>query len=71
MDATTYGFLVLAFPLAGSILIACGWKLLPGRSAGWIGTGAILLCLAPTGLLNLDHIAIAAVPEPIRRDQST
>ena len=43
MDATTYGFLVLAFPLAGSILIACGWKLLPGRSAGWIGTGAILL----------------------------
>ena len=52
MDATTYGFLVLAFPLAGSILIACGWKLLPGRSAGWIGTGAILLSfLASLGAL--------------------
>ena len=52
MDATTYGFLVLAFPLAGSILIACGWKLLPGRSAGWIGTGAIALAfLASLGAL--------------------
>ncbi len=52
MDATTYGFLVLAFPLAGSILIAGGWKLLPGRSAGWIGTGAIALSfLASLGAL--------------------
>jgi NADH-quinone oxidoreductase subunit L len=41
MDATTYGWLILAFPLAGSMVIALGWKALPGRSAGWIGTGAI------------------------------
>jgi NADH-quinone oxidoreductase subunit L len=41
MSATTYGWLVLAFPLAGSILIALGWRSLPGRSAGWIGSAAI------------------------------
>jgi len=52
MEATTYGWLVLAFPLAGSLLIAFGWKLLPGRSAGWIGTGAIgLSFLASIGML--------------------
>ena len=43
MEATDYGWLILAFPLAGSMLIAFGWKLLPGRSAGWLGTFAILL----------------------------
>ena len=41
MSATTYGWLVLAFPLAGSIAIALGYRVLPGRAAGWIGTGAI------------------------------
>jgi NADH-quinone oxidoreductase subunit L len=41
MSATTYAWLVLAFPLAGSILIALGWRSLPGRSAGWIGSAAI------------------------------
>ncbi|MGZ8621483.1 MAG: NADH-quinone oxidoreductase subunit L [Solirubrobacterales bacterium] len=52
MEATTYGWLVLAFPLAGSLLIAFGWKLLPGRSAGWIGTAAIgLSFLASVAML--------------------
>ena len=37
------GWLVLAFPLAGSILIALLWRSLPGRTAGWIGSAAILL----------------------------
>src|ERR671910_655046 len=46
MVATEYGWLILAFPLAGSMLIAFGWKLLPGRSAGWIGTLAIGLSFA-------------------------
>jgi NADH-quinone oxidoreductase subunit L len=41
VSATTYGWLVLAFPLAGSIVIALGWRSLPGRSAGWIGSAAI------------------------------
>jgi NADH-quinone oxidoreductase subunit L len=52
MTQTTYGWLVLAFPLAGTILIALGYRRLPGRSAGWIGTGAIFLAfLAALGAL--------------------
>jgi NADH-quinone oxidoreductase subunit L len=52
VDATTYGWLVLAFPLAGTLIIALGWRALPGRSAGWIGTGAIALSfLASLGAL--------------------
>jgi NADH-quinone oxidoreductase subunit L len=43
MTQTTYGWLALAFPLAGMLTIAFGRDRLPGRSAGWIGTGAILL----------------------------
>ena len=59
MDATTFGWLVLAFPLAGSIVIALGWRVLPGRSAGWIGTAAIALSFAASvgmllNLLDLD-----------------
>ena len=38
VDPTTYGWLVLAFPLAGSVVIGLGYRVLPGRSAGWIGT---------------------------------
>jgi NADH-quinone oxidoreductase subunit L len=41
MSATTYAWLVLALPLAGSLVIAFGWRALPGRSAGWIGSAAI------------------------------
>src|SRR6185295_10873672 len=41
MSATTWAWLVIAFPLAGSIVIALGWRSLPGRSAGWIGSAAI------------------------------
>ncbi len=39
--ATTYGWLVLLCPLVGAIVIALGFRVLPGRSAGWIGTLAI------------------------------
>jgi NADH-quinone oxidoreductase subunit L len=55
MDATAFGWLVLAFPLAGSVVIALGWRALPGRTAGWIGTGAIALAFASSlaMLLNL------------------
>jgi len=28
---------VLAFPLAGCLINAFGWRVLPGRAAGWIG----------------------------------
>ncbi|HYH62429.1 MAG TPA: NADH-quinone oxidoreductase subunit L, partial [Solirubrobacterales bacterium] len=46
MSATEFGWLVLAFPLAGSILIGLGYRRWPGRTAGWIGTGAIALAFA-------------------------
>jgi NADH-quinone oxidoreductase subunit L len=41
MSATTAGWLVLLCPLVGTIVIALGYRVLPGRSAGWIGTLAI------------------------------
>jgi NADH-quinone oxidoreductase subunit L len=39
----TYGWLVLAFPLAGCVLIALTFKLARGWAHGWIGTLAIAL----------------------------
>ncbi len=49
---TTYGWLVLAFPLLGTLITAFGYRVLPGRSAGWIGTAAIFLAfLAALGAL--------------------
>jgi NADH-quinone oxidoreductase subunit L len=46
MSATTFGWLTLAFPLAGTLVIGLGFRRLPGRSAGWIGTAAIALAFA-------------------------
>jgi NADH-quinone oxidoreductase subunit L len=52
MSQTTYGWLVLAFPLLGTLTIGLGYRKLPGRSAGWIGTAAIFLAfLAALGAL--------------------
>ncbi len=52
MSTTTYGWLVLAFPLVGTLVSAFGFRVLPGRSAGWIATGAIgLAFLAALGAL--------------------
>ncbi|HEX2015663.1 MAG TPA: NADH-quinone oxidoreductase subunit L [Solirubrobacteraceae bacterium] len=47
MTATVLGWLVLAFPLVGTLIIGLGWRALPGRSAGWVGTatiGASFMC---------------------------
>jgi NADH-quinone oxidoreductase subunit L len=41
MSATTAAWFVLALPLAGTLIISLFWKLLPGRTAGWLGTLAI------------------------------
>ena len=44
MSATTYGWLVLAFPLAGMLAIALGFRRLQAlspRAAGWLGTGTM------------------------------
>jgi len=50
--ATTYGWLVLAFPLLGTLVIAFGYRVLPGNWAGVIGTAAIgLAFLASLGAL--------------------
>jgi NADH-quinone oxidoreductase subunit L len=38
---TTWAWLVLLFPLAGSLTIAFGRALLPDKVAGWIGTASI------------------------------
>jgi NADH-quinone oxidoreductase subunit L len=46
MDTGTWGWLILAFPLAGAIIIALGWRAWPGRTPGWIGSLAIALSFA-------------------------
>jgi NADH-quinone oxidoreductase subunit L len=52
MSATSYGWLVLGFPLLGTLVSGLGFRVLPGRSAGWLGTGAIFLSfLAAIGAL--------------------
>jgi NADH-quinone oxidoreductase subunit L len=52
MSATTFGWLVLLFPLLGTLVIGFGFRVLPGRTAGWIGTAAIgLAFLAALGAL--------------------
>ena len=52
MSATTFGWLVLLFPLLGTLAIGFGFRALPGRAAGWIGTAAIgLAFLAALGAL--------------------
>jgi NADH-quinone oxidoreductase subunit L len=60
VSATAYSWLVLAFPLAGSLISAFGYRWLPGRTAGWIATGAIFAAfITAIGALTmlLDHPA--------------
>ncbi len=55
MSPTTFGWLIVLFPLVGSVLIAVDFKWLGKRSAGWIGTVAIGLAFAASigALLSL------------------
>jgi NADH-quinone oxidoreductase subunit L len=46
MSATAWAWLVLLFPLLGSVAIALGFRVLPARAAGLIGTVAIGLAFA-------------------------
>ncbi|MGK2931636.1 MAG: NADH-quinone oxidoreductase subunit L [Solirubrobacterales bacterium] len=41
MSAGTWGWLVLLFPLLGSVLIGCTFRKIPPKAAGAIGIGAI------------------------------
>jgi NADH-quinone oxidoreductase subunit L len=52
MTTTTFGWLVLLFPLLGTLIIGFGYRVLPGRTAGVIGTAAIgLAFVAALGAL--------------------
>ncbi len=60
MSVTTWGWLILAFPLAGAILIGATFKLLPARAAGVIGTASIglaFVCSVGALLALLSHPA--------------
>jgi NADH-quinone oxidoreductase subunit L len=46
MSATTWGWLVLAFPTAGTIVCALGFRAVPGRATGWIASLAVLASFA-------------------------
>src|ERR1700755_911641 len=68
MSVTTYGWLVLAFPLAGSLLIALTFKALPQRAHGVIGILAVLLAfLSAVGMffklqgLGAEHRQVVSV----------
>jgi NADH-quinone oxidoreductase subunit L len=55
MSATTAAWLVLAAPLAGTIAIGALFNRLPGRSAGWLGTGSIAVSFV-FALITLDKL---------------
>ncbi|MGZ4273514.1 MAG: NADH-quinone oxidoreductase subunit L, partial [Solirubrobacteraceae bacterium] len=48
MTATTFGWLILLFPLLGMAIISVSYRSLPGISAGVVGTAAIALAFAAT-----------------------
>jgi len=54
MSATGWAWVVLLAPLAGTLVIALGWRALPGRAPGWIGTGAITVSFAAAVATLLD-----------------
>jgi NADH-quinone oxidoreductase subunit L len=46
MSTTTFGWLVLLWPLLGTVVIGLLFKRLPGTTAGWIATAMIALSFA-------------------------
>jgi NADH-quinone oxidoreductase subunit L len=48
VSATTFGWLILLFPLLGTIIIGVSFRRLSGTAAGWIGSLAIGLAFAAT-----------------------
>jgi NADH-quinone oxidoreductase subunit L len=61
VSATTFAWIALALPLLGTLTIALGYRSLPGRSAGWIGTATIALAFAAAigALISLQNHAPA------------
>jgi NADH-quinone oxidoreductase subunit L len=66
LSATAYAWLVLAFPLAGSLVCAFGYRSLSGRSAGWIATGAIGL-----SFLNAVAALVQLLEKPVQERHLT
>ncbi len=46
MSTTTFGWLILLFPLLGTVVIGLGWRVWRGTTAGWLGSLAIALAFA-------------------------
>jgi NADH-quinone oxidoreductase subunit L len=46
MSATTFGWLILLFPLLGTVLIGLGYRRLSGTAAGWLATLMVGLSFA-------------------------
>ncbi len=68
MAATTFGWLILLFPLLGTVLIGLGFRVLKGTSPGWLATLAIGLSFAcSVGAL----ISLLGQPESHRELTST
>src|SRR3954454_20713903 len=60
MSATSWGWLWLPFPLAGTIVTALGFRVLPARLAGYLATAMIGLSFA-SGILML--VKLQDLPE--------
>jgi NADH-quinone oxidoreductase subunit L len=46
VSATTFGWLILLFPAVGTIILAVGYRRMPGKTAGWLGSLMIALAFA-------------------------
>jgi NADH-quinone oxidoreductase subunit L len=46
MSATTFGWLIVLFPLVGTVLVGAGYRRLSGTAAGWLASLAIALSFA-------------------------
>jgi NADH-quinone oxidoreductase subunit L len=46
MSATTFGWLILLFPLLGTVLVGLGYRRLSGTAAGWLATLMVGLSFA-------------------------
>jgi len=64
MKTTTFGWLILLFPLVGTIVIGLGYKVL-GQASGWVASLAIALAFAER------HGRAQATLEPIASGQAS
>ena len=58
MSVATFGWLILLFPLLGTVVISLLFRVLPGRVAGWLGT----LLPPPWGAWDRDWLERLRLP---------